>query len=186
MIRACKHRFCPAPGQAIRYQQNAFPDFCSGCARYPAVESRCQEQVVPSMYTTLKTVTKNCIWPGANRPQKCAKAVNWRLCDALFTIPIDIAGRYFVSCRCESESVTLPATVSTAGMDAVSPATGIGFTIRNPRCTTKQANQLSLLQGCLSNKQKCSTKRARVACLLATLLHEPQPVAVHSASRYEP
>lgn len=82
------------------------------------------------------------------------------------TLSRDAAGRYFVSCLCEFEPVSLPITASTVGIDVGlkdSFVTDTGFKTGNPRHTAKYAKRLALLQRRLSKKQKGSKNRARVA-----------------------
>lgn len=65
------------------------------------------------------------------------------------TITKDAAGRYFVSCLCEFEPVSLPITVSTVGIDVGLKdlfVTDTGFKQSNPRHTAKYAARLALKQ----------------------------------------
>lgn len=73
------------------------------------------------------------------------------------TISKDSAGRYFVSCLCEFEPVSLPITAKTVGIDiGLSDlfVTDTGFKTGNPRHTAKYAKRLALLQRRLSKTPK--------------------------------
>ncbi|HHY6312585.1 TPA: RNA-guided endonuclease InsQ/TnpB family protein [Salmonella enterica] len=89
------------------------------------------------------------------------------------TISKDAAGRYFVSCLCESEPASLPVTAKTVGTDVDLKdlfVTDTGFKTGNPRHTAKYAKRLALLQRRLSRTQKGSKNRAR-GRLKVTRLH---------------
>ncbi|EBN4581225.1 transposase [Salmonella enterica] len=84
----------------------------------------------------------------------------------------DSAGRYFVSCLCEFEPVSLPITPSTVGIDVGLKdlfVTDTGFKTGNPRHTAKYAKRLSLLQRRLSKKQKGSKNRAKARLKVARI-----------------
>ena len=88
------------------------------------------------------------------------------------TISKDAAGRYFVSCLCEFEPVSLPNTTSTIGIDVGLHdlfVTDTGFKTGNPRDTAKYAKQLARLQHRLSKKQKGSKNRAKARTKVARI-----------------
>lgn len=88
------------------------------------------------------------------------------------TITRDAAERYFVSCLCEFEPVSLPITVSTVGIDIGLKdlfVTDTGFKTGNPRHNAKYAKRLAVLQRRLSKKQKGSKNRAKARLKVARL-----------------
>ncbi len=88
------------------------------------------------------------------------------------TISKDAAGRYFVSCLCEFEPVSLPITAKTVGIDVGLKdlfVTDSGFKTGNPRHTAKYAKRLALLQRRLSRKQKGSKNRAKARLKVARI-----------------
>lgn len=88
------------------------------------------------------------------------------------TISKDAAGRYFVSCLCEFEPVSMPVTAKTVGIDVGLKdlfVTDTGFKTGNPRHTAKYAARLTLLQRRLSKKAKGSKNRAKARLKVARL-----------------
>lgn len=88
------------------------------------------------------------------------------------TISRDSAGRYFVSCLCEFEPVSMPVTAKTVGIDVGLKdlfVTDTGFKTDNPRHTAKYAKRLTLLQRRLSRKQKGSRNRIKARLKVARL-----------------
>ena len=84
----------------------------------------------------------------------------------------DSAGRYFVSCLCEFEPVSLPIAAKTAGIDVGLTdlfVTDTGFKTGNPRHTAKYAKRLALLQHRLSKKKKGSKNRAKARLKVARI-----------------
>ena len=78
------------------------------------------------------------------------------------TVSGDSAGRYFVSCLCEFEPVSLPISAKTVGIDVGLKdlfVTDTGFKTGNPRHTAKYAKRLALLQRRLSKKKKLKEPR---------------------------
>jgi putative transposase len=88
------------------------------------------------------------------------------------TISRDTAGRYFISCLCEFEPVSLPITAKTVGIDVGLKdlfVTDTGFKTGNPRHTAKYAKRLALQQRRLSRKKKGSKNRAKARLKVAKL-----------------
>ena len=105
------------------------------------------------------------------------------------TLSRDAAGRYFVSCLCEFEPVSLPVTAKTVGIDVGLKdlfVTDSGFKSGNPRHTAKYAARLALLQRRLSKKAKGSKNRAKARLKVARLhakIADCRLDALHKASR---
>lgn len=88
------------------------------------------------------------------------------------TISKDAAGRYFASCLCEFEAVSLSITAKTVSLDVGLKdffVTDTGFKQSNPRHTANYAARLALLQRRLSKKTKGSKKRAKARLKVARL-----------------
>lgn len=88
------------------------------------------------------------------------------------TVSKDSAGRYFVSCLCEFEPVSLPITAKTVGIDVGLTdlfVTDNGYKTGNPRHTAKYAKCLALLQRRLSKKKKGSKNRAKARVKVARI-----------------
>ncbi len=88
------------------------------------------------------------------------------------TVSKDSAGRYFVSCLCEFEPVSLPITARTVGIDTGLKdlfVTDTGFKTGTSRHTAKYAKRLALLQHRLSKQQKGSKNRAKTHAKVARL-----------------
>ncbi|MNN08256.1 putative transposase [compost metagenome] len=158
--------------QAVRHQQTAFANFFAGRAKYPKFKSKRHKQAATFtnaafkyrdgvLYMAKSKTPLNVRW---SRPLPCAPST--------VTVSKDSAGRYFVSCLCEFEPVSLPITAKTVGIDVGLKdlfVTDTGFKSGNPRYTAKYAKRLALLQRRLSKKQKGSKNRAKARAKVARL-----------------
>ncbi|HAK5294236.1 TPA: transposase [Salmonella enterica] len=167
---------CVPLQQSLRHQQTAFANFFAGRAKYPTFKSKRHKQAAEFTASAFKYrdgrlyMAKNKIpldvrW---SRPLPSA-AVRCRLPSPC---PKDAAGRYFVSCLCESEPASLPITSSMVGIDVGLKdlfVTDSGFRSGNPRHTAKYAARLAPLQRRLSKKAKGSKNRARARLKVARL-----------------
>ena len=158
--------------QALRHQQAAFSNFFSGRAKYPTFKSKRHKQAVTLTDAAFK------YRDGKLYIAKCRMPLDVRWSRPLPSLPSavtvsrDSAGRYFVSCLCEFEPVSLPITAKTVGIDVGLKAlfvTDTGFKTGNPRHTAKYAKRLALLQRRLSRKQKGSRNRAKARAGVARL-----------------
>ena len=158
--------------QALRHQQAAFKNFFEGRAKYPTFKSKRHNQSACFTRSAFKykdgqifmAKSKEALNIRWSRPLPCEPST--------ITISKDTAGRYFVSCLCEFESVSLPITASTVGIDVGLKdlfVTDTGFKTGNPRYTAKYAKRLALLQRRLSKKQKGSKNRAKARAKVARI-----------------
>lgn len=158
--------------QAIRHQQNAFSNFFAGRAKYPTFKSKRHKQAATFMNTAFK-YKDGCLYMAKS---KAPLDVRWSRplpsVPSSITISKDSAGRYFVSCLCEFEPVSLPITAKTVGIDVGLTdlfVTDTGFKTGNPRHTAKYAKRLALLQRRLSKKKKGSKNRAKARLKVARI-----------------
>ena len=158
--------------QALRHQQTAFKNFFEGRAKYPTFKSKRHKQSATLTDAAFKykdgqlfmAKSKDALNIRWSRPLPCEPST--------ITISKDTAGRYFVSCLCEFESVSLPITASTVGIDVGLKdlfVTDTGFKTGNPRHTAKYAKRLAMLQRRLSKKQKGSKNRAKARTKVARI-----------------
>jgi len=163
---------CVPLQQSLRHQQTAFSNFFAGRAKYPAFKSKRHKQAAEltasafkyrdgKLYMAKSKASLDVRW---SRPLPSAPST--------VTISKDAAGRYFVSCLCEFEPVSLPITASTVGIDVGLKdlfVTDTGFKQSNPRHTAKYAARLALLQRRLSKKAKGSKNRAKARLKVAKI-----------------
>ncbi|EJX4187822.1 RNA-guided endonuclease InsQ/TnpB family protein [Salmonella enterica] len=163
---------CVPLQQSLRHQQAAFSNFFAGRAAYPAFKSKRHKQAATFMNTAFK-YKDGCLYMAKS---KAPLDVRWSRplpsVPSSITISKDSAGRYFVSCLCEFEPVSLPITASTVGIDVGLTdlfVTDTGFKTGNPRHTAKYAKRLALLQRRLSKKKKGSKNRAKARLKVARI-----------------
>ncbi|WP_447877074.1 RNA-guided endonuclease InsQ/TnpB family protein [Serratia fonticola] len=161
---------CVPLQQSLRHQQTAFKNFFAGRAAYPAFKSKRHRQAAEFTASAFKYVDGNLFMAKSKAPLKVRWTRPLPSVPSTVTLSKDTAGRYFVSCLCEFEPVSLPVTTSTVGIDVGLKAlfvTDTGFKQYNPRHTAKYAKRLALLQRRLSKKQKgsnnCAKTRMKVA-----------------------
>lgn len=175
--------------QAIRHQQDAFKNFFAGRAAYPAFKSKRHKQAATFMNTAFKYRDGKLYMAKSKAPLDVRWSRPLPSSPSSITISKDTAGRYFVSCLCEFEPVSLPITASTVGIDVGLKdlfVTDTGFKSGNPRHTAKYAARLALFQRRLSKKVKGSKNRAK-ARLKVSRLHakiaDCRLDALHKATR---
>ena len=120
----------------------------------------------------LNTATAVCTWQRAKHTLDVRWSRPLPSAPSTVTLSRDAAGRYFVSCLCEFEPVSLPITASTVGIDVGLKylfVTDTGFKTGNPRHTAKYAARLARLQRRLSKKAKSSKNRAKARLKVARL-----------------
>ncbi|MCT4707600.1 transposase [Enterobacteriaceae bacterium H16N7] len=163
---------CVPLQQSLRHQQTAFSNFFAGRAKYPAFKSKRHKQAAELTASAFK-YRDGCLYMAKS---KAPLDVRWSRplpsAPSTVTISRDAAGRYFVSCLCEFEPVSLPITASTVGIDVGLKdlfVTDNGFKTGNPRHTAKYAARLARLQRLLSKKAKGSKNRAKVRLKVARL-----------------
>ncbi|WP_337049781.1 RNA-guided endonuclease TnpB family protein [Serratia fonticola] len=163
---------CVPLQQSLRHQQTAFANFFAGRAAYPAFKSKRHKQTAELTASAFKYRDGNLYMAKS----KTALDVRWsrQLPSAPSTVTItkDAAERYFVSCLCECEPVSLPITASTVGIDVGLKdlfVTDTGFKSGNPRHTAKYAARLALLQSRLSKKARGSKNRTKARLKVARL-----------------
>lgn len=175
--------------QAIRHQQDAFKNFFAGRAAYPVFKSKRHKQAATFMNTAFKYRDGKLYMAKSKAPLDVRWSRPLPSSPSSITISKDTAGRYFVSCLCEFEPVSLPITASTVGIDVGLKdlfVTDTGFKSGNPRHTAKYAARLALFQRRLSKKVKGSKNRAK-ARLKVSRLHakiaDCRLDALHKATR---
>lgn len=175
--------------QAIRHQQDAFKNFFAGRAAYPAFKSKRHKQAATFMNTAFKYRDGKLYMAKSAAPLDVRWSRELPSSPSSINITLDAAGRYFVSCLCEFEPVSLPITASTVGIDVGLKdlfVTDTGFKSGNPRHTAKYAARLALLQRRLSKKARGSKNRARARLKVARLhakIVDCRMDALHKATR---
>ncbi|MDO6168628.1 RNA-guided endonuclease InsQ/TnpB family protein [Enterobacter hormaechei] len=175
--------------QAIRHQQDAFKNFFAGRAAYPAFKSKRHKQAATFMNTAFKYRDGKLYMAKSKAPLDVRWSRPLPSAPSSITISKDTAGRYFVSCLCEFEPVSLPITASTVGIDVGLKdlfVTDTGFKSGNPRHTAKYAARLTLFQRRLSKKVKGSKNRAKARLKVARLhakIADCRLDALHKATR---
>jgi putative transposase len=163
---------CVPLQQSLRHQQTAFKNFFAGRAAYPAFKSKRHRQAAEFTASAFKYVDGNLFMAKSKAPLKVRWTRPLPSAPSTVTLSKDNAGRYFVSCLCEFEPVSLPVTTSTVGIDVGLKAlfvTDTGFKQDNPRHTAKYAKRLALLQRRLSKKQKSSNNCAKTRMKVARI-----------------
>ncbi|CAA0342839.1 RNA-guided endonuclease InsQ/TnpB family protein [Klebsiella pneumoniae] len=158
--------------QALRHQQAAFSNFFAGRAKYPTFKSKRHKQVATLTDAAFKYRDGRLYMAKSKAPLDVRWSRPLPSVPSTVTISRDAAGRYFVSCLCEFEPVSLPITASTVGIDVGLKdlfVTDTGFRQGNPRHTAKYAARLALLQRRLSKKAKGSKNRAKARLKVARL-----------------
>ena len=163
---------CVPMQQVLRHQQQAFANFFAGRAAYPAFKSKRHKQAAEFTASAFKYCDGNLYMAKSRSPLDIRWSRKLPSAPSTVTITRDAAGRYFVSCLCEFEPVSLPITASMVGIDVDLKdlfVTDTGFKSDNPRHTAKYAKRLALLQRRLSRKQKASRNRLKARLKVARL-----------------
>ena len=163
---------CVPLQQALRHQQTAFSNFFAGRVKYPAFKSKRHKQSAEFTASAFKYRDGKLYMAKSKAPLDVRWSRELPSAPSTVTISKDAAGRYFVSCLCEFEPVSLPITASTVGIDVGLKdlfVTDTGFKTSNPRHTAKYAKRLALLQRRLSKKQKGSKNRAKARLKVARI-----------------
>lgn len=180
---------CVPLQQALRHQQTAFSNFFAGRAAYPAFKSKRHKQTAELTASAFKYRDGRLYMAKCKAPLDVRWSRELPSAPSTVTISKDAAGRYFVSCLCESEPVSLPIAASTVGIDVGLKdlfVTDTGFKQSNPRHTAKYAARLALLQRRLSKKARGSKNRARARLKVARLyakIADCRLDALHKATR---
>ena len=175
--------------QAVRHQQTAFSNFFAGRAKYPTFKSKRHKQAATFMNTAFKYRDGKLYMAKSKAPLDVRWSRELPSAPSSITISKDAAGRYFVSCLCEFEPVSLPLTAKKVGVDVGLKdlfVTDTGFKSGNPRATAKYAARLALLQRQLSKKAKGSKNRAKARLKVARLhakIADCRLDALHKATR---
>ncbi|WP_261413140.1 RNA-guided endonuclease InsQ/TnpB family protein [Serratia quinivorans] len=163
---------CVPLQQSLRHQQSAFTNFFAGRAAYPAFKSKRHKQVAELTSSAFKYRDGNLYMAKSKAPLNIRWSRELPSTPSTITLSRDAAGRFFVSCLCEFEPVSLPMTAKTVGIDVGLKdlfVTDSGFKSGNPRHTAKYAARLALLQRRLSKKAKGSKNRAKARLKVAKL-----------------
>ncbi|EOF4703507.1 MAG: transposase [Klebsiella huaxiensis] len=175
--------------QALRHQQAGFSNFFAGRAKYPTFKSKRHKQAATLTDAAFKYRDGKLYMAKSKAPLDVCWSRPLPSIPSTVTISKDAAGRYFVSCLCEFEPVSLPITASTVGIDIGLKdlfVTDTGFKSGNPRHTAKYAARLALLQRRLSKKAKGSKNRAKARLKVARLharIADCRMDALHKATR---
>ena len=180
---------CVPLQQSLRHQQTAFANFFAGRAAYPAFKSKRHKQAAELTARAFKYRDGRLYMAKSKAPLDGCWSRELPSAPSTVTISKDAAGRYFVSCLCEFEPVSLPVTTKTVGLDVGLKdlfVTDTGFKSGNPRHTAKYAARLALLQRRLSKKAKGSKNRAKARLKVARLhakIADCRMDALHKATR---
>ncbi|MFB1941302.1 RNA-guided endonuclease InsQ/TnpB family protein [Salmonella enterica] len=175
--------------QALRHQQAGLSNFFAGRARYPTFKSKRHKQAATLTDAAFKYRDDRLYMAKSKAPLDVRWSRPLPSVPSTVTVSRDAAGRYFVSCLCESEPASLPLTSSMVGIDVGLKdvfVTDSGFRSGNPRHTAKYAARLALLQRRLSKKAKGSKNRARARLKVARLhakIADCRMDALHKATR---
>lgn len=158
--------------QCLRHQQTAFKNFFEGRARFPAFKKKNHRQSITLTSAAFKYRDSQLFIAKSKAPL----AIRWSrpLPSEPSTVNIskDASGRYFVSCLCDFEPVSLPVNKNIIGIDVGLSSlfvTSDGVKIDNPRNTKKYAAQLALAQRRLSRKKLGSANRAKARAKVARI-----------------
>jgi putative transposase len=163
---------CVPLQQSLRHQQSAFTNFFAGRAAYPAFKSKRHKQAAELTSSAFKYRDGNLYMAKSKAPLNIRWSRELPSTPSTITLSRDAAGRFFVSCLCEFEPVSLPISAKTVGIDVGLKdlfVTDSGFKSDNPRHTAKYAVRLALLQRRLSKKAKSSKNRAKARLKVAKL-----------------
>lgn len=163
---------CVPLQQSLRHQQTAFANLFAGRAAYPAFKSKRHKQAAEFTASAFKYRDGKLYMAKSKAPLDVRWSRPLPSSPSTVTISKDAAGRYFVSCLCEFEPVSLPITASMVGIDVGLKdlvVTNTGFKTGNPRHTAKYAKRLALQQRRLSKKKKGSNNRAKARLKVARL-----------------
>ncbi len=180
---------CVPLQQSLRHQQTAFSNFFAGRARYPKFKSKRYKQAAELTASAFKYRDGRLYMAKSKAPLDVRWSRPLPSVPSTVTITKDTAGRYFVSCLCEFEPLSLPITAKTVGIDVGLKdlfVTDIGFKSGNPRHTAKYAARLALLQRRLSKKTRGSKNRAKARLKVARLhakIADCRLDALHKATR---
>ena len=158
--------------QVLRHQQSAFSHFFAGRAKYPTFKSKHHKQSATLTDAAFKYRDSKLYMAKSKVPLDIRWSRELPSIPSTVTVSKDSAGRYFVSCLCEFELVSLPVSAKTAGIDVGLKdlfVTDTGFKTGNPRHTAKYAARLALLQRRLSKKKKGSSNRNKARLKVAKL-----------------
>lgn len=180
---------CVPLQQSLRHQQTAFTNFFAGRAAYPAFKSKRHKQAAELTASAFKYRNGKLYMAKSKAPLDVRWSRELPSTPSTVTLSRDVAGRYFVSCLCEFEPVSLPITAKTVGIDVGLKdlfVTDTGFKSGNPRHTAKYAARLAQLQRRLSKKARGSKNRAKARLKVARLhakIADCRLDALHKASR---
>ncbi|CAI1639293.1 transposase, IS605 OrfB family [Serratia quinivorans] len=163
---------CVPLQQSLRHQQSAFTNFFAGRAAYPAFKSKRHKQTAELTSSAFKYRDGKLYMAKSKVPLNIRWSRELPSTPSTITLSRDAAGRFFVSCLCEFEPVSLPISAKTVGIDVGLKdvfVTDSGFKSGNPRHTAKYAARLALLQCRLSKKAKGSKNRAKARLKVAKL-----------------
>ncbi|TGB97305.1 RNA-guided endonuclease TnpB family protein [Escherichia sp. E2748] len=163
---------CVPLQQSLRHQQAAFANFFAGRTAYPAFKSKRHKQAAEFTASAFKYRDGELYIAKSKSPLDVRWSRELPSVPSTVTISRDSAGRYFISCLCEFEPVSMPVTAKTVGIDVGLKdlfVTDTGFKTDNPRHTAKYAKRLTLLQRRLSRKQNGSRNRIKARLKVARL-----------------
>lgn len=175
--------------QALRHQQAGFSNFFAGRARYPTFKSKRYKQAATLTNAAFKYRDGRLYMAKSKAPLDVRWSRPLPSTPSTVTITKDAAGRYFVSCLCEFEPVSLPVNTKTTGIDVGLKdvfVTDTGFKSGNPRHTARYAARLVLLQRRLSKKARGSKNRTKARLKMARLhakIADCRLDALHKATR---
>ncbi|EOC1288915.1 transposase [Cronobacter muytjensii] len=180
---------CVPLQQSLRHQQRAFKNFFEGRANYPKFRSKRHKQSAELTASAFKYCDGKLYMAKSKTPLDVRWSRPLPSVPSTVTITRDAAGRYFVSCLCEFEPVSLPISPKTVGIDMGLKdlfVTDTGFKFGNPRHTAKHAARLALLQRRLSKKAIGSKNRDKARLKVARLhakIADCRLDALHKATR---
>ncbi|WP_261454430.1 RNA-guided endonuclease InsQ/TnpB family protein [Serratia fonticola] len=163
---------CVPLQQSLRHQQAAFTHFFAGRAAYPAFKSKRHKQTAELTTSAFKYREGKLYMAKSKMPLDVRWSRPLPSVPSTVTLSRDATGRYFVSCLCEFEPVSLPLSAKTVGIDVGLKdlfVTDSGLKTSNPRHTAKYAVRLALLQRRLSKKARGSKNRTKARLKVARL-----------------
>ncbi|MFV8982496.1 RNA-guided endonuclease InsQ/TnpB family protein [Serratia fonticola] len=163
---------CVPLQQSLRHQQAAFTHFFAGRAAYPAFKSKRHKQTAELTTSAFKYREGKLYMAKSKMPLDVRWSRPLPSVPSTVTLSRDATGRYFVSCLCEFEPISLPLSAKTVGIDVGLKdlfVTDSGLKTSNPRHTAKYAVRLALLQRRLSKKARGSKNRTKARLKVARL-----------------
>ncbi|WP_375141955.1 RNA-guided endonuclease InsQ/TnpB family protein [Arsenophonus apicola] len=163
---------CVPLQQVLRHQQAAFSNFFSGRAKYPTFKTKHHKQSAEFTASAFKYRDGKLYIAKSKEPLDIRWSRELPSAPSTVTISKDASGRYFASCLCEFEPISLPVSEKMTGIDIGLKdlfVTDTGLKTGNPRHTTKYSETISFTTTPFEQKKKGSNNRTKARLKVAKL-----------------